>query len=72
MKKYRVTACYRTYCTAVVEADTAEQAEAIAEEMDGGDFKESGELGDWQIVHAEEITDGITTDLHRSTDSANP
>ena len=55
MKKYRVIACYYTYCTAVVEAETAEQAEAIAEEMDGGDFKESGELGDWQIVHAEEI-----------------
>jgi hypothetical protein len=41
----------------VVEAETAEQAEAIAEEMDGGDFKESGELGDWQIVHAEEMKD---------------
>jgi hypothetical protein len=25
--------------------------------MDGGDFKESGELGDWHINHAEEIKD---------------
>jgi hypothetical protein len=55
MKKFKVTACYHTYCTAVVEAETAEQAEAIAEEMDGGDFEESGELGNWQIAHAEEI-----------------
>ena len=56
MKKFKVTACYYTYCTAVVEAETAEQAEAIAKEMDGGDFNESNELGDWHINHAEEIT----------------
>lgn len=72
MKKYRVTARYHTYCTAVVEAETAEQAETIAEEMDGGDFKENGELGDWQIVHAEEIKDAIQPDLHSGTHSASP
>jgi hypothetical protein len=55
MKKFKVYACYYTYCTAVVEAETAEQAEAIAKEMDGSEFKASGELGDWHINHAEEI-----------------
>jgi hypothetical protein len=57
MKKFRVTACYYTYCTAVVEAETEEEAQAIAKEMDGGDFKASGELGDWHINNVEEITE---------------
>jgi hypothetical protein len=55
MKKFKVYACYHTYCTAVVEAETAEQAEAIAKEMDGGDFTPSHENYDWHINHAEEI-----------------
>ena len=55
MKKFKVYACYYTYCTAVVEAETEEEAQAIAKHMDGGDFKASGELGDWHINHAEEI-----------------
>ena len=55
MKKFKVHACYYTYCTAVVEAETAEQAEAIAKEMDGGDFTPSHENYDWHINHAEEV-----------------
>lgn len=55
MKKFRVTACYYTYCTAVVEADTEDEAYKLAREMDGGDFKESGELGDWHINDVTEI-----------------
>jgi len=57
MKKFKVYACYHTYCTAVVEAETAEQAEAIAKEMDGGDFTASNQFHDWHINHAEEVTE---------------
>jgi len=70
MKKFKVYACYHTYCTAVVEAETAEQAEAIAKEMDGSDFKESGELGDWHINHAEEMKDETNLPVrHPSVDA---
>lgn len=55
MKRYKVTACYYTYCTAVVEAETEDEAYNIAQEMDGGSFKESGELGDWHINEVKEI-----------------
>ena len=57
MKKFKVTACYYTYCTAVVEAEDAEQAEAIAKKMDGSEFTPSNERGDWHINHAEEISE---------------
>lgn len=55
MKKYKVTACYYTYCTAVVEAESAERAAEIAADMDGGDFKQSGELSDWHINSVTEL-----------------
>jgi hypothetical protein len=54
MKTYKVTACYYTYCTANVRAKTEEEAYQIAREMDGGDFKQSNELGDWHINSVEE------------------
>ena len=56
MKKFKVYACHWRNCTVVVEAETAEQAEAIAKEMDGSDFEAGSELGDWHINHAEEVT----------------
>ena len=56
MKTYKVTACYYTYCTTTVDAETEEQAEQIAREMDGGDFKQSGELSDWHINDVTEVT----------------
>jgi hypothetical protein len=56
MKKFKVTACYSTYCTAEVEAENEDQAYEIAKDMDGGDFKESGELGDWHINEVKEVT----------------
>ena len=55
MKKFKVTACYYTYCTAVVEAETEEQAFEIARDMDGGDFTPSYENYDWHINNTEEI-----------------
>ena len=54
-KKYKVTACYYTYCTTFVEADSAEQAAEKANDMDGGDFKQSGELSDWHINSIVEV-----------------
>jgi hypothetical protein len=56
MKTYKVTACYYTYCTTTVEAESEEQAQEIAKDMDGGDFKQSGELGDWHINDVTEVT----------------
>ena len=56
MKTYRVVACYYTYCTTTVQANSEEEAEEIAQEMDGGDFKQSGELGDWHINDVTEVT----------------
>jgi len=55
MKTYKVIACYFTYCTAEVQAENEDQAYQIAREMDGGDFKESNELGDWHINDIQEI-----------------
>lgn len=51
MKKFKVTASYKVYCHAIVEAETWEEAERIARDMDGGDFdidRDNG-LGDWNI-----------------------
>lgn len=51
MKKFKVIASYKVYCHAIVEAETWEEAEQIARDMDGGDFdvdRENG-LGDWNI-----------------------
>lgn len=51
MKKFRVTASYKVYCHATVEAETWEEAYEIAQKMDGGDFdidRDNG-LGDWNI-----------------------
>ena len=56
MKTYKVTACYNTYCTTTVEAESEEQAQEIAQDMDGGDFHYSGKLGDWNIIDVTEVT----------------
>jgi hypothetical protein len=55
VKTYKVTACYYTYCTAIVEAETEEAAYEMARDMDGGDFKQSNELGDWHIKSVDEV-----------------
>ena len=56
MKKFKVTACYYTYCTAEVEAETEDQAFEIARDMDGGDFTASGDNYDWHINQVKEVT----------------
>lgn len=54
MKKYTVTASYVMYCTAEIEADNQEEAEAIARDMDGGEFIPA-ESDDWNIESVEEV-----------------
>lgn len=55
MKKYKVTACYITSCTAEIEAESENHAYELAQEMDGGSFTESDENFDWHINRVEEI-----------------
>jgi hypothetical protein len=56
MKKFKVTACYHTYCITEVEAETEDQAYEMARDMDGGDFIESRENYDWHINEVKEVT----------------
>jgi len=55
MKKFKVFACYTTYCTAEVEAEDRDQAYEIARDMDGGDFTPSEEYFDWHINDVQKI-----------------
>lgn len=48
MKLYKVNASYITYLSIDIEADSAEHAQEIARELDGGDFKANG-YSDWSI-----------------------
>ena len=49
LNKYRVYATYTTTLYTIVEAEDAQEAYEIAKDMDGADFRECGELGDWHI-----------------------
>lgn len=55
MKKFKVTACYYTYCTAMVEAEDEEQAYELARDMDGGSFEASNDNHDWHINDVVEV-----------------
>ena len=55
MKKFKVIACYYTYCTTEIEAEDMDDAYATAKSMDGGDFDPSHESFDWHINQIEEI-----------------
>jgi hypothetical protein len=55
MAKYKVYASYISFCYIDVEADSEEQAYEIAENTDGGDFKQT-ELGDWRIDRVVEVS----------------
>lgn len=55
MKKFKVIACYYTYCTAIVEAEDVDQAYEIARDMDGGDFEASNDNTDWHINDIYEV-----------------
>jgi hypothetical protein len=59
MKKFKVTARYTVYCSAIIEAKDEDEAFSIAKVMDGGDFAvepDSG-LGDWSIEGVYPLTD---------------
>jgi hypothetical protein len=49
IKVYRVVASMTTYCYANVEAESEDEAYAIAQSMDGGDFTTDPMRGDWSI-----------------------
>lgn len=56
MKKFKVVASYVTYCYAEIHADTQEEAEEIAQEMDGGEFSPERWGGDdWTIESVQEV-----------------
>lgn len=57
MAIYRVWAAMETYCYLDVEADSPEEAYAIAEETDGGDFIEEPSPwgGDWRLLDMSEV-----------------
>ena len=59
MKVFKVTASQLVYYTKTVEAETQEQAEALAWEYDkGNDWKEV-QYGDWQLEGIEESEEVI-------------
>lgn len=53
MKTYKVTAQNITYFYATIEAESYEQAQEIANHLDGATFEDSG-YGDWEIVSVEQ------------------
>ena len=55
MKKWRVHASSMAFYTLEVTAETEEKALDIANDTDGGAWKELDDIGDWQIERAEEI-----------------
>lgn len=56
MKKFKVTARMSTFLEATVEAETLSEAQEIAENMDGGDFTETKDYGDWNIESVTEVS----------------
>lgn len=56
-KKFRVWAKSIGYCCIEIEAKSKEEAEEIGKNIDGGDFEEDEEMGEWEIV------DTMTTEV---------
>jgi hypothetical protein len=54
MTTYKVLAQYTTYVYTHIEAENYEQAQELANNLDGSDFKETGQ-GDWDIYSVEKI-----------------
>ena len=55
MKKFKITASHVSYCTAEIEAETQEEAERIAHDLDGGQFTPA-ERDNWTIEAVREVT----------------
>ena len=56
-QKYRVWAKITDYAYLDVEAESAEEAEKIARETDGGEFTSDGKYGDWEITDRTEVVE---------------
>jgi hypothetical protein len=56
VKKFKITASFVSYCHAEIEAETQEEAEQIARDMDGGDFIPAQDNDDWTIEAVHEVT----------------
>ena len=56
MKKFKVMASYTTFLEVVIEAESLEQAEDLAEDLDGGSFTQV-EHGDWEIYAVQELSE---------------
>lgn len=57
MQQYKVTASYTVYCYARIEANSEDEAYALAKQMDGGDFEVEPDMGqsDWHIDSIVEV-----------------
>jgi len=53
MKEYKVTASFSTYCQVFIEAESLEEAQALAHDLDGGQFEPAAQ-DCWQIESVEE------------------
>jgi len=56
MSKFRVYAEVTTRCYIDVDAESEEQALAIGEDTDGGDFISEEDTGDWKVYQATKIS----------------
>lgn len=54
MKTYKIIATSMTYYTLEIQAENEDEAWGIAQEADGGDFREIDQ-GDWEIYSVAEV-----------------
>ncbi len=54
MKMYLIKASYMTYLSTVVEAESLEEAQSIAKDLDGGCY-EASVSDDWQVDDVKEV-----------------
>jgi hypothetical protein len=62
MAKYRVEYAVDTYMSAIIEADSPEEAYRIAESMDGSEFTEDATSAECRYVGATDFKTGIMYD----------
>ncbi|GJL80239.1 MAG: hypothetical protein NPINA01_32280 [Nitrospinaceae bacterium] len=66
MPKYRIKISMITDLAAFIEAENEDQAYTIAREMDGGEFSEISNSGDWIIDFVEPVEEkGVNQFKHR-------
>lgn len=60
MAKFKVTMSSITLYEAEIEAENEDEARLIASEMDGGDFDEVSDSGDWEFHDVIEMSEAMT------------